>query len=119
MSIGCLPFLICYITYFYLQCTIEIADPYGVQATSSTTTSVTVQWHKPYLNSDVTGYEVEVFEHTIEKDLISSFNTTETMAVITDLKPGTNYSVDLEAMVEGDEEVPTVTIHVQTEKIGA
>ena len=54
----------------------------------------------------------------LEKDLISSFNTTDTMAVITDLKPGTNYSVDLEAMVEGDEEVPTVTIHVQTEKIG-
>ena len=97
----------------------DTIDRLGVVETKKSSRSVTVNWFKPITVNTLLHYDVNVLEKLkFTKDLllVQNFTTKETKAEIKNLKPATNYSVKVKAVVDGDEDVPETTIDVATEK---
>ena len=88
-------------------------DRLAVVETKKSSTGVTVNWFQPITVDPVLHYEVNVYENLL---LVQNFTTNETKAKIENLKPDTEYSINVKAVVDGDEDVPETTINVATEK---
>ena len=108
--------------YISLRCTGQsenAIDRLAVVETEKSSTGVTVSWFKPITANPVLHYEVIVFEKLEFREgllLVQNFTTNETKAEIKNLRPATNYSIKIKAVVDGDEDVPETTIDVTTEK---
>ena len=97
-----------------LSCS-EEADLYGATVTSDDETAIAISWYEPFLDEPVVGYGVDVFEiMSSTETLVQSHTTTETNIHLMDLDPGTDYSIEIEAIVESGSRVPSTVIGVST-----
>ena len=91
------------------------ADLYGATVTSDDETAIVITWYEPFLDEPVTGYGVDVYEMmSDDQTLVQSHTTTETNIHLMNLNPGTNYSIEIEAIVESGSRVPSTVIGVST-----